>query len=141
MQQSLRMEGGIGMPKRKVGEFLGIVAGGVLLTTSLWAAPALGAEPNADVIQPLAGVCNTYGSCARDISNWQGVRLSDTECDGNTVHTDYYRQDGQYRRLDWEKGCGTSGETGLSSSNLVNKFRACTNINFRPDPCSDYIFR
>jgi len=30
MQQSLRMEGGIGMPKRKVGEFLGIVAGGVL---------------------------------------------------------------------------------------------------------------
>lgn len=120
-----------------------------MAAAALWAAPTLASEPAVDTSRPLAQVCNDRGACSYDFAviiggtvyGWSGVAIQDTACDGNSVHTDYYRDDNQYRRLDHHGGCGTEGRTGYDINNRVDRHRACTNINLAPDPCSSYVYR
>lgn len=123
-----------------------LLAIGALVASSLAAAPAWAAAPAPQNMEPLATVCNG-GSPARSCSwnygganGWGGVTNKDNRCDGYGSYAPYYRDSGGAQRLNNTTGCNSTVQTG-TSSNQVARFRACTDVNFFPDWCSDWVWR
>lgn len=109
-------------------------AAGLLIAVGAWAAPALAGGV-------LTQVCDGWGACASDYSSWQGVQVSDVDCDGQGVYSEYARDTGSSQVLNNYTGCNTTQQSG-TSTNLINHFNACVNVPWPyPDHCSSTVYR
>jgi hypothetical protein len=123
-----------------------MLAIGALIASFLGSTPAWASDPAPQDAELFATICNG-GSPARSCSSnyggssgWGGVTNRDNRCDGYGSYAPYYRNTGGAQRLTNGSGCNTTVETG-TSSNLVARFRACTDVNAFPDWCSDWVWR
>jgi hypothetical protein len=70
---------------------------------------------------------------------WDYVHVCDTKADGNSAYSLYRRDSGSSNRTEIG-GNGKCADSGVSND-FINRFNACNNLNNRPDPCTDYIYR
>jgi hypothetical protein len=71
---------------------------------------------------------------------WDYVTVCDTKADGNGVYTEYYRDSGS-KNTTSAGGNGNCQDSGTDSRNLISRFNACNDLSYRPDPCTDYVYR
>jgi len=77
---------------------------------------------------------STNGSYTTEYSNWKGISVEDTACDGNDVYSDYKRDSGSPQVWRNSEGCGTT-ESTVESDNLIARFNSCVD-DAGPNTCS-----
>jgi hypothetical protein len=63
--------------------------------------------------------------------------LTDTDCDSHPVYAEYRIGEGPIKRVDWHGGCNTSTSFVVAYGPGQIGFKACVNVQLRPDRCSD----
>ncbi|MGY3676436.1 hypothetical protein [Streptomyces sp. TE33382] len=82
----------------------------------------------------------TDGREAGRVNYWSSTddfRVSDTKCDGHTVHAEYQRAGASTRKLVNSGGCGTYADYNRSFTGGQSiKYRICVDYSVGLDPCS-----
>ncbi|MFJ3841957.1 hypothetical protein ACWGHM_39640 [Streptomyces sp. NPDC054904] len=87
-----------------------------------------------------AKVC-AYNSCSSAIFNWGGATACDGDADGNSVASNFYRDNGLHGKVIESQGKGYCEDSGDIPYNKVYRHQAQQIRDFAPDAWSSWEYR
>jgi hypothetical protein len=86
------------------------------------------------------GSVASYGAnYSQDLNSRQTIKVCDGEYDGDSAYTNYVLDDNTSFRLEDFSGPGDKCPVRSPIYPRIFKHQVCENLQWQPDPCSDYI--